>query len=802
MSTYRVVRAWVSAAFVAAAVALAWPGSPVVRAQAPYDSSLYSGLSWRMLGPFRGGRVDAVSGVTGRPNEFYFGAVNGGVWKTIDAGRVWTPIFDSQPVASIGALAVAPSAPDTIYVGTGESTLRDSMSYGNGMYKSTDAGKTWTHIGLDDTQHIGKIAVDPGNPDLVFVAVIGHLYEAHPDRGVFRSQDGGKTWKKVLFKNDSVGAADVAIDPTNPRIVYASLWNTRRPTWYTYQPTNGPGGGLFKSSDGGTTWNQLTNGLPTTCVGKTGIAIAPSNPRRIYAVVDDFLPEGAAADTPCPGAPPGRGAGAAAAGAAGAGRGRGAGAAAGAAAPAAAQQGGFYRSDDAGATWTKLSADTALWGRGWYFEHVVVDPKNADIVYVPNVALSRSKDGGKTWVPLRGSPGGDDYQQPWIAPDDPDTLICASDQGTVITRNATADDPRDVTWSSWLNQPIAQIYHLSVDGRFPYWVTGAQQDSGAVAVRSRGKFANITMRDWEPIGAGGESGMTAADPLHPGIIFGGAGTRFDLETNLPLPTTAPVSPEPARTDWTAPLVFSRADPHALYYASQFLFKTTDGAQTWTQISPDLTRPDPGIPGNLDEVAARDTDRNGTRGVIYTVAPSPLNAPMVWIGTDDGVIQVTTNDGKAWQDVTPAALTSWSRITTIEASHSDANEAYASVDRHQLGDFTPHIYRTRDLGKTWQEITHGLPVGRLRPRRQGGSGTARAAVRRYRARGVRVVRRWGQLAVAAVEPADDVGARLRGLRQRSRRRDPRPGILGDRRHRSAAPDHGHRRARRRLLVQAR
>src|SRR6476646_2730951 len=317
MSTYRAVRVWVSAAFVAAAVALAWPGSPVVRAQAPYDPSLYSGLSWRMLGPFRGGRVDAVSGVPGRPNEFYFGAVNGGVWKTIDAGRVWTPIFDSQPVASIGALAVAPSAPDTIYVGTGESTLRDSMSYGNGMYKSTDAGKTWTHIGLDDTQHIGKIAVDPGNPDLVFVAVIGHLYEAHPDRGVFRSQDGGKTWKKALFKNDSVGAADVAIDPTNPRVVYASLWNTRRPTWYTY---------------------QLTNGLPTICVGKTGIAIAPSNPRRLYAVVDDFLPEGAAADTPCPGAPPGRGAGAAV-NAGGAGRG-GRGAGQQLAAPASAPQQG------------------------------------------------------------------------------------------------------------------------------------------------------------------------------------------------------------------------------------------------------------------------------------------------------------------------------------------------------------------------------------------------------------------------------------------------------------------------------
>jgi photosystem II stability/assembly factor-like uncharacterized protein len=698
-----------------------------------------------MLGPFRGGRVDAVSGVPGRPNEFYFGAVNGGVWKTIDGGRVWRPVFDSQPVASIGALAVAPSAPDTVYVGTGESTLRDSMSFGNGMYKSTDAGKTWTHIGLDDTQHIGKIAVDPKNANVVFVAVIGHLYEAHPERGVFRSQDGGKSWKKVLFKNDSVGAADVVIDPTNSLIVYVSLWNTRRPTWYTYQPTNGPGGGLFKSTDGGTTWNQLTNGLPTNCVGKTGLAIAPSNPRRLYAVVDDFLPEGAPPDAPCPGAPPGRGAGAGARGAAGAGRtgapgasgGRGAAAGQNAASQAPAttpEQGGFYRSDDSGATWTKLSGDAALWGRGWYFEHVVVDPRNADIVYVPNVALSRSKDGGKTWVPLRGSPGGDDYQQPWISPDDPDTLICASDQGTVITRNATTDDPRNVTWSSWLNQPIAQIYHLSVDYRFPYWVTGAQQDSGAVAVRSRGKFANITMRDWEPIGAGGESGMTAGDSLHPGIIFGGEGTRFDLELNLPLPTNQPISPEPARTDWTAPLVFSKADPHALYYANQFLFKTTDGARTWTQISPDLTRPDPGIPANLDDVAARDTDRNGTRGVIYTVAPSPLNAPMVWIGTDDGLIQLTTDDGKTWQNVTPPVLTPWSRVTTIEPSHTDANEAYASVDRHQLGDFNPHIYRTRDLGKSWQELTRGLPPGayvhvvKEDPNRRGllFAGTERAA----------------------------------------------------------------------------
>ena len=691
--------------FCLVALGVATSGWRIEAQQNAYDPALYSGLKWRLLGPFRGGRVDAVSGVPGRPNEFYFGSVNGGVWKSVDAGRVWLPVFDSQPVASIGALAVSASSPDTVYVGSGESTLRDSVGYGNGMYKSTDAGKTWTHIGLDNTQHIGRVAIDPKNPNIVFVAAIGNLYNTNPDRGVFRTQDGGRTWAKVLFKNESVGAVDVVIDPSNSQVVYAALWNTRRPTWYTYQPTNGPGGGLYKSTDGGTNWTQLKTGLPGDCSGRIGIAVAPSNPRRVYAVIDHFLPEGSPAGTPCPGAPPGRGAGG--------GGGGGGGAAAGGAAPAAPPapaQGGVYKSDDAGATWTKLSGDNALWGRGWYFEKIAVDPKNADIIYVPNVSISRSLDGGKTWLPLRGSPGGDDYHQVWVSPDDSNTLISASDQGTIITRNATAPDPRDVTWSSWLNQPIAQIYHVSVDYRAPYWVTGAQQDSGAVAVRSRGKFANISMRDWEPIGAGGESGMTAADSRHPGVIFGGTGSRFDLDLNLSAGGRGPQSPEPARTDWTQPLVFSRADPSALYYANQFLFKSTDDAQNWKQISPDLTRPDPGIPPNLDEVAAKDTDRNGNRGVIYAVAPSPMRAPLIWIGTDDGLIQVTSDDGGTWTNVTPPAVNAWSRVTTIDASHFDPNTAYASVDRHQLNDFNPHIYRTRDLGKTWQEITRGLPAG--------------------------------------------------------------------------------------------
>ena len=654
---------------------LAAPGAPDL-------APLYSGLRWRMLGPFRGGRVDAVCGVPSRPNEFYFGSVNGGVWKSIDAGRVWEPVFDSQPVASIGAIAVAPSAPDVVYVGSGECTLRDSTGYGNGVYKSTDAGKTWTHIGLENTQHIGKIAVDPHNPDIVFVAAIGHFYAGNPDRGVFRSRDGGKSWEKVLYKNENVGAIEVVIDPSNPQVVYAGLWNTRRPPWFVYAPSNGPGGGMYKSTDGGSTWKQLTTGLPNEGMGKTGIAVAASNPNRVYAVVDNLNPDPSAPKPP-PGPPNPFG--------------------------SPAGLGGFFRSDDAGETWSRLSSDQALWGRGWYFEHIVVDPKDADVVYVSNVAVSRSMDGGKSWVPLRGSPGGDDYHQAWISPDDTNTVIVASDQGAIISRNAKTADPREVTWSSWLNQPTAQIYHVSVDYRFPYWVTGAQQDSGAVAVRSRGKFAEISMRDWEPVGAGGESGYTAGDVLHPGIIFGGTGQRFNLEQNRPIPTaTSPQPPEKARTDWTQPLVFSRADPRALYYANQFLFKTTDAAQTWTRISPDLTRTDPGIPRTLDPAAAADVG-NDRRGVIYTIAPSPLLVPMVWIGTDDGLIQLTMNDGRTWTNVTPAVITPWSRITMIEASHHDLNVAYASVDRHQLQDFAPYIYRTRDAGKTWQKITNGLPA---------------------------------------------------------------------------------------------
>lgn len=655
---------------------------PLVDLSAPPPSALYAGLRWRHLGPFRGGRVAAASGVPGRPNEFFYGAVNGGVWKSIDGGRVWRPVFDDQPVASIGALAVAPSRPDTIYVGSGESTLRDSTGFGNGVYKSVDAGVTWTHLGLAETHHIGRIAIDPRNPDVVFVAAIGKLYAANEERGLFRSANGGRTWQRVLRPTTSTGAVDVVIDPADSSIVYAALWATRRPPWFTYAPTNGPGGGLYKSVDGGITWTQLTKGLPSEGIGRSGLAVCPSDPARLYAVIDCLVPEPGTG----PAAPAQVGV------------------------PSQNGQGGVFRSDDAGASWRRLSNDPALWGRGWYFEKITVDPTNADIVYVPNVAVNRSMDGGASWVAMRGSPGGDDYHQAWVSPDNSDIMIVASDQGAIVTHNARAADAMTVTWSSWLNQSTAQVYHISVDYRFPYWVTGAQQDSGAVAVRSRGKFGQISTRDWEPIAPGGESGYTAGDPLHPGLVYGGTGERWDLDQNAPVGGSAtPSGPEPLRANWTQPLVLSKADPRALYYGAQYVFRSVDGARSWTRISDDLTRKDVNTPATLDATAAAQIDRNGKRGVVYTIAPSPLMVPMVWVGTDDGLVYVT-QDGRTWKDVTPPTVTAWSRVTMIDASYHDLKVAYASVDRHQLEDFEPYLYRTRDQGATWQSITKGLPSG--------------------------------------------------------------------------------------------
>jgi photosystem II stability/assembly factor-like uncharacterized protein len=632
-------------------------------ALAQYDNSLYSGLRWRMVGPFRAGRVNAVTGAMGQPETFYFGSVGGGVWKTINAGRTWTPIFDSASSASIGAIAVAPSDPNTIYVGTGEADMRDSIQFGDGMYRSTDGGKTWKHVGLEDTKQIGRIIVDPKNSNLVYVAALGNAFGPNSDRGVYRSHDGGITWEKVLFVNRDVGAIDLNFDPGNSQTIYAALWNVRRPPWFIYAPANGPGGGIFKSTNGGATWKQIDEGIPVEGRGRIGISVSPANRNRVYAAVD-------------------------------------------------AKDGGIFRSDNAGVTWTRLSNDKRLWDRGWYFEKITADPKNADTVYVMNTSTYKSTDGGKTWTAIKGAPGGDDYHQLWINPGDPKRMILASDQGSIVTVDGA------LTWSSWYNQPTAQIYHVAPDYRFPYWITGAQQDSGAVGTPSRSRHSEISNRDWEGLCSGGESGYTAPDPLHPEILFGGTVSKCNVltgETRNVSPERLP-STEPGATvvqyrhAWTQPLVFSQADPHALYFANQFLYKTTNGGESWTQISQDMTREDPGVPENLNAEAAADAPSGKRRGVIYTIAPSPLRASLIWIGTDDGLIHVTNNDGRAWQNVTPPRVTSWSKVTMIEASHFDVNEAYAAVERHQLQDYEPHIYRTRDGGKNWTEIRNGLPDG--------------------------------------------------------------------------------------------
>ncbi len=613
-------------------------------------------MRWRLIGPFRGGRSIAAVGFPGQPSVFYFGAVGGGVWKTTDAGNTWRPIFDAEPIASIGAIAVAPSDSNVIYVGSGEADMRSDISYGDGMYKSADGGKTWTHIGLADTRQIGCILVDPANPDIVYVAALGHAYGPNPERGVFKSTDGGQTWNKILYKNDDTGAIDLAFEPGNPQVIYAALWQTRRPPWNVYPPANGPGSGLYKSTDAGATWTQLANGLPTAGLGRIGIAVAPSAPQRVYLVVD-------------------------------------------------AEQGGVYRSDDGGQTFALADSEHRIWGRGWYFGGITVDPKNPDVVYVANTSTYRSTDGGHSFAAFNGAPGGDDYHSIWVSPDNSSHIILASDQGVIVSLN----DGR--TWSSWYNQPTAQFYHVSADNRFPFWLYGAQQDSGAMAVPSASHYGTISFRDWHPIGAGGESGTVVPDPLDGNILYGGTVSRYNQATGA----TRNISPllgrsEVFRHTWTLPLVFSPVDPHLLFFSNQFLFRTSDGGQSWQRISPDLTRPDPGVPPNLDPVTARDALGGPRRGVIYTIAPSPLDVREIWVGTDDGLIQLTRDGGQSWHDVTPAALTPWSKVGMLEASHFSAATAYAAVDRHRLEDLAPYIYRTRDGGKSWQKIVAGIPVG--------------------------------------------------------------------------------------------
>ena len=619
------------------------------------DPSLFQELRWRMIGPFRAGRVLAVSGVPGEPQHFYFGSVNGGVWETDDAGRTWQPIFDSQPIGSIGALALAPSNPKVIYVGSGESDMRSDIAQGDGMYKSTDGGKTWAHTGLADSQQIARILVHPGNPDLVYVAALGHPYGPNAERGVFRSQDGGKSWQRILGKDDATGAVDLAFEPGNPSVIYAATWQTRRTPWSVYPPSNGPGSGLFKSTDGGDTWTQLTSGLPKK-VGRIGVAVARTRPQRVYAIVDS---EG---------------------------------------------EGGMYRSDDAGATWTRTSADARIWSRGWYFGEVTVEPDNADVVYSCNINLYRSVDAGKTFVPIKGAPGGDDYHVLWIDPQNPERRIMGVDQGTLVSVN------RGQTWSSWYNQPTAQFYRVITDNRFPYWVYGSQQDSGAAGVPSRTtNIDGITLSEFRETTAGGESDNLAPDPKDPQIIYGGRVDKLDLRTMQTQSIDPTIAyPGSYRTTWTLPLVFSRRDPKVLYFSHQRVFRTEDGGSHWSVISPDLTRENPPDPPNLDPLSAANKSRPGQRqGVVYAIAPSRLADHDIWVGTDDGLIWRTKDEGAHWADITPPALTPWSKVGIIDTSHFDPETAYAAVDRHRLDDFKAYVYRTHDGGKNWTLIADGI-----------------------------------------------------------------------------------------------
>jgi photosystem II stability/assembly factor-like uncharacterized protein len=622
-----------------------------------FDQKFFGEMRWRSIGPFRAGRSLAVTGVRGQPEVYYFGSVNGGVWKTNDAGRTWNPIFDAEPIASIGAIAVAPSNAKVIYVGSGESDMRSSISYGNGMYKSTDAGKTWTHIGLEDSRQIARILVDPDDSEKVFVAALGHAYGPNKERGVYRSNDGGKTWQQILFKDENTGAIDLAMEPGNPKNMYAALLQTRRPPWSTYAPSKGPGTGLYRSKDGGEHWEQLTgHGLPSEELGRMGIAFAPSNPKRIYLIAD-------------------------------------------------AKEGGMYRSDDGGQNWTRVSKDARIWGRGWYFCEVSVDSKDADTVYVPNTSTYRSRDGGKTFTAIKGAPGGDDYHQLWIDPDNPQRMVLGCDQGVIVTRNGGE------TWSSWYNQATGQFYHVATDNRFPYWVYGAQQDSGSAATPSRSNYRALNFHDWRPMEAGGESDYVAPDPENPEIIFGGSVARQDFhnEEVQQIPPTL-MYPGDYRRTWTLPLVFSEIEPHVLYFSAQVLFRTADGGSSWQKISPDLTREDAGVPANLDAATAADTPASKRRGVIYTIAPSPLRTGEIWVGTDDGLVQLTRDEGKTWNNVTPPELTPWSKVTHVAASHFDAGKAYAAVDRHRMEDLQPYLYRTKDFGKTWQSVSNGIPEG--------------------------------------------------------------------------------------------
>jgi photosystem II stability/assembly factor-like uncharacterized protein len=642
----RAIRSCGSAFFVLQTLLVIFCSRPVKAQEIP--PSLYSEMKWRMIGPFRAGKVNGVAGVPGNSALYYMGADGGGVWKTTDGGVTWQPIFDGGSAPSVGALAVAPSNPKVIFVGTGVNTIYGDVAHGDGVYKSSNGGETWEHVGLEDTRHIARILIDPRNPDIVLVAAMGHTYGPNEERGVFRSTDGGKSWKKVLFKDNITGAIDLCFEPGNPRVIYATLWHE---IWKPNlkDQSIGPGSGLYKSKDGGLTWTQITGGgLPTGDWGRTGVAVAPGvRGQRVYLIVE-----------------------------------------------AKEKKGGLYRSDDGGATWEKTTEDRRITGY-WYMSEIFTDPKTPEVIYVPSQNLYRSADGGKNFTAIKGAPGGDDYHTMWIDPTNPKRIILGTDQGATITMNGGE------TWSPWYNQPTGEFYRVATDHRFPFWVYGPQQDSGTAAIASRGNNGQITERDWYPVGPG-ESGYTIPDPLDPDVVYNAGPFGSVVRLSKTTGQVRDISPAPISTgskyrfNWTIPLVFSLQDPHLLYLGTQFLMKTTNAGTTWDEISPDLTR-----------VRAEEKDSKKRLGTILTIAPSPLREGVIWVGTDDGNIQLSKDDGKTWKNVTHMEITEWSTVSIIEASHFDAATAYVAVNRNSLDDLRPHLFRTRDYGQNWQEIVSGI-----------------------------------------------------------------------------------------------
>ena len=626
--------------------------------------SHYQNLQYRLIGPFRAGRTVGGVGIPTQPNVFFVGVNNGGVWKTDDYGRTWQPIFDDAPTGSIGDLAVSPSHPEIIYVGTGEGLHRPDLGVGDGIFKSTDGGETWTHVGLPDVQQVARVIVHPTDPDIVFVAGLGHPYGPNKERGVFRTTDGGASWERVLYIDHNTGAIQVELDPTNPEILFADMWEHREGPWENAR-FSGSNSGLYKSTDGGDTWRRLTEGLPGADegLGRIGVGIAPSDPRRMYATVQ------------------------------------------------ADEGGGTYRSDDAGETWRRINTDYRLHGRGGDFGEIRVHPRNPDTVFVGNVAAYRSDDGGDTWTSIKGAPGGDDYHRIWINPIQPDIMLFVADQGAVVTVNSGR------TWSSWYNQPTTQLYHVSTDSQFPYWVYGGQQESGAIGTASRGPGGQISFRDWIGVGAD-EYAYIAPDPLDPNIVYGGRVVRFDKRTGQ----TQNIAPEALRSGnyrvlRSMPLLFHPLDPEMLLFATNVLWKTTTGGREWQVISPDLSRQQPEIPESIGDFRSPELATMPRRGVIYAVSASPAELGTLWAGTDDGLVHLTRDGGATWKNVTPPELRAWDKVSQIDAGHFDLDTAYIAVNAIRRADLRPHIYRTHDGGESWQQIVDGLdergPVNAVR-----------------------------------------------------------------------------------------